>query len=302
MLRSMSTPTAHALIFDEHLGPEARAVLEVTGADTERFLQGLLSADVRELEGSAALPATLLTAKGRIVSELIVVANDDGGFALIVPASRSEAVFEDLERHVIMDDVSLRARPELRVALLWGEGDEEPALDAGVLARRTTHPGPGRVLIGAQAAIDRALSTAHRASAAQWAAYRVATASPAWGHELAVDRFPPEVGFVAAVSYDKGCYRGQEPLARIHARGQVNWVMVRVEAAGGEMAVPVDLSAESRDKAGQLTTFAAGGDAPAGLAIVHRSLAQAGTVLTGAGVQFTVQTGPLGDDLGLRSN
>ena len=45
------------------------------------------------------------------------------------------------------------------------------------------------------------------------------------------DTFPPEVGFVAAVSYDKGCYMGQEPLARIHARGQVNRVLVQVGAS-----------------------------------------------------------------------
>jgi folate-binding Fe-S cluster repair protein YgfZ len=100
------------------------------------------------------------------------------------------------------------------------------------------------------------------------------------------------------VSYDKGCFMGQEPLARVHARGQVNRVMVQVRShqAPPERAV---LGSAEREKAGEWTSWAPHGDAIIGLALVHRSLATPGTVLrTAAGVEVEVTSGPLGDDPG----
>ncbi|MFY0531537.1 hypothetical protein [Nannocystis pusilla] len=121
------------------------------------------------------------------------------------------------------------------------------------------------------------------------------------GPEITPGTFPPEVGFVAAVSYDKGCFMGQEPLARIHARGQVNRVLVRVHA-GTCPEGPVELAAPERPQAGLAATWApdpSGG--ASGLAIVHRSAASPGTVLSAAGIgAVEVRSGPLGDDPGVK--
>src|SRR5690606_21560455 len=124
---------------------------------------------------------------------------------------------------------------------------------------------------------------------------------PAWGLEITPGTFPPEVGFVAAVSYDKGCFMGQEPLARIHARGQVNRVLVRVHAETCPQG-PVELAARDRPQAGRAATWApdpAGG--ALGLAVVHRSAASPGTVLSAEGSgPVEVRSGPLGDDPGVK--
>ena len=137
-----------------------------------------------------------------------------------------------------------------------------------------------------------ALAGVERADDDALTQHRIDTATPAWGYELQAGFFPPEVGFTYGVSYDKGCFMGQEPLARIHARGQVNRVMVRVETAAG----PSALSHPDRAEAGRLTSVAGG----RGLAIVRRELAAEGTVLQAAeGGAVKVISGPLGDDAGV---
>jgi len=195
-----------------------------------------------------------------------------------------------------MDDVAVTLAPELRFALAWPDG---PAATEGVAAYVTHHPAPGVLLVGEDAALTRALVGRTKADANAWHLHRVAAAAPAWGHEITADVFPPEVGFVAAVSYDKGCFMGQEPLARIHARGQVNRVLVQVKAerAPGES---VALAAADRPAAGRWTTWATGPHGVVGLAVVHRSCATPGTVLTVAdGGAVEVSSGPLGDDPGV---
>jgi folate-binding Fe-S cluster repair protein YgfZ len=115
--------------------------------------------------------------------------------------------------------------------------------------------------------------------------------------------FPPEVGFVAAVSYDKGCYLGQEPLSRLHLRGRANRGLIAVAPAAGTVeATPTEL-ADAEGPVGRLTTWAAPADAgaerPAGLAIVHRRAFAPGTTLTTAsGATVVVIDGPHGDDPG----
>lgn len=291
------TDSAARIVLLDDLGSEARRVIEVCGPDAERFLQGLLSADLRDLDANMAVPAALLTVKGKLVSDAVVVPRGDDMFLLVVPRDQAEAVHSDLDRHVIMDDVTLTLRGDLSAALAWG-GDEAPAGE-GVIVAATRHPAPGWLVLGTSAALETVASTRARADADTWAAYRIDTASPAWGRECTPDRFPPEVGYVHGVSYDKGCYRGQEPLARIHARSQVNWVMVRVTGHGEVGGTPVELAAETREQAGRLTTFVRRDGGGVGLAVVHRSVAVVGTELRGGGGTVTVQSEPLGDDPGI---
>lgn len=290
------------ILLDASAGSQRRSLIRLSGADVARFLQGLLSADVDAIAAGQARPATVLTVKGKIVSELIALRADDGELSLAVPTDVHEAVLQKLERHVIMDDVELALEPDARFAFAWGEGLTRGRAPAGCAAFETTHPAPGLLLVGRPESIEALEGWAGRAELDAFTRHRVATASPAWGHEIRPDRFPPEVGFVHAVSYDKGCYMGQEPLSRIHARGQVNRVMARVRAdalPGGDAAI--ELRAASRPQAGLWTTWVASEDGGCeGLAIVHRSVAEPGVALTTAdGRALEVRSGPLGDDRGM---
>lgn len=303
----MSAVTVCYALLDEIPG-QARARLRLSGPDTRRFLQGTLTADLAAVRPGQAVAAGLCTVKGKLVAELVLLpgADDDEVHAL-VPAELAQTLRERLDRHIVMDDVVVESLGPVTVAVAWDERDEpsvEPPVveGPGVEAFATRHPAPGRLLVGSPEAVRAALAGARAVGAEGWVAHRIATASPAWGHELAEGFFPPEVGFVYAVSYDKGCYLGQEPLARIHARGQVNRVMVRVHASRAPVG-PVTLAAEGRADAGQWTTWvAASGEGVDGLAVVRRDAAQPGTRLRtveAEPAEVEVRSGPLGDDPGV---
>lgn len=274
-----------------------RVLLRLVGADVRRFLQGILSADVEVLRPGQAAPAAILTVKGKIVAEAIVLGCADGGLHLALPADAADEVIALLDRHIIMDDVTLARDDAAEFVVAW----PGPPAGDGIEALATRHPGPGVLAFGAPAALAAALEGAEEVPPAEWDARRVEAGAPAWGHEITAGVFPPEVGFVAAVSYDKGCFMGQEPLARIHARGQVNRVLVRVRA-GTCPKEPVELAAPDRPQAGRWTTWAPDGAGAIGLAVVHRSAAVPGTALTGEGVgAVEVTSGPIGDDPGVSS-
>lgn len=300
-----------------HLVPgQARARLALRGPDTQRFLQGILSADLAAEPLDEARAAALLTVKGKIISDAVVLPiappnaqDDDVRYDLLVPEALATDVHAQLERHIIMDDVELEAPVTGAMALVWDEADgaSSPALAEGVDAFSTRYPAPGRLLWAQEVAVlDEALAAlgTRVASPEAWERHRVQTATPAWGHELAPGLFPPEAGFVFSVSYNKGCYLGQEPLARIHARGQVNRVMVRV-AGQHACPVPSELRHEERADAGTLTTFVpAETGGYVGLAIVRRTLASSGTILRvtqedGSEVDVLVASDALGDDPGV---
>ena len=293
----MSTSLRHVLLGD--LPGQDRALLRLTGEDAPRFLQGLLTADVGQLTGGQALPAALLTVKGKIVSEVIVLGPSEAEIWLAIPAELADAVQAQLEGHVIMDDVAIeRLDPsEHALALAWG-GPFDPA--PGLVGFATEHPLHGTLVIGPPATL-RAWLVERGSEAADeptFTGLRIDQARPAWGHELGPDRFPPEVGFVDAVSYTKGCYMGQEPLSRIHNRGQVNRVMVRVEAErapeGVDPTQPIELFI-GEDPVGEWTSRVG----LRGLAILKRKHAEAGKrVHTAAGLDLVVRSGPLGDDPG----
>jgi folate-binding protein YgfZ len=292
-------PAHHAVL--SSLPHQARAIVRVGGEDSLRFLQGLLTADVGELTPGRATPAALLTVKGKIVSEVWVLAVAEDEPWLVLPAELGDAVVAKLDSHIIMDDVELEPLTEHGCAIVWDPNRPLHAADIqprdGIHVFEAVHPLTGVLLVGPRSALAQLSGddVGARATADEFTAARVAQAAPAWGHEIAEDRFPPEVGFVGSVSYDKGCYLGQEPLSRIHNRGQVNRVMVRVELqAPPATAEPLALRAGELE-VGSLTSWTHAGT---GLAIVKRAQAKPDTVLHAGEIAVTVVSGPLGDDPG----
>ena len=310
----MSAVTVRYALLDEIPG-QARAQLRFHGPDTRRFLQGTLTADLAALRPGHAVAAGSCTAKGKLVSELVLLpgATDDEVHAL-VPAELGRALCERFDRHIVMDEVEVELSGAVSVAVAWDEREdaqEEPAPSSSPAAPRafgdvqafaTRHPAPGWLLVGPEQGLRAALADAQAVGPDAWARRRIATASPAWGHELRDGFFPPEVGFIYAVSYDKGCFLGQEPLARIHARGQVNRVMVRVHASRAP-AGPSELANDERQDLGQWTSWATADDGVDGLAVVRRAVAEPGARLWTVGdepIEVQVRSGPLGDDPGVQ--
>jgi len=299
----MGEQTSWILRLDDETAPGlGRARIDLAGEDVERFLQGLLSADVEALTPEHAHAACLLTVKGKIVTEVLVVRDRDGRVGLVVPATQLEASVALLDRYIIMDDVTPTPAKSTQMACVWGPGAQE--LVAGhkgeLAAYKTRHPVPGWLVAGSPDAMQSLQDQATVATETALTAYRIETASPLWGHEIMPDRFPPEVGFVYAVDYDKGCFMGQEPLARIHARGQVNRVMVRVRSEQSPAQPgPVQLDAPDKPNVGQWTSWVGEQGSVTGLAIVRRKVATPGTRLAAGELAVEVCSPPLGDDPGV---
>ncbi len=284
--------------------PLRRAVARVAGPDAAAFLQGTLTADVAGWDRARALPAALLTRKGQLVAEVIVVPDPAGGdgIGLVVPADVFDEVVSTLDRYLVMDDATVEPAPETRVWFAWEEppGDATASHDGHGVIVPAVHPARGWLCVGPAAFVEAVTAGAPAGTAESFEAHRVACERPGWGHELRPGRLPPELGYADAVSYDKGCFLGQEPLARVHARGLVPRVMVRVNAAQAADPLPVELASDDRPQAGRLTTLVPAGERFEGLALVHRSVAVPGTALrvAGSGAVIEVCSGPIGDDPG----
>jgi folate-binding protein YgfZ len=210
----------------------ARDVLAVRGPDAEEYLQGQLSQDVTGLAVGATADSLVLEPDGKLSALLRVTRTDGQGFVLDLDAGYGDAVVERLRRF------KLRAKVELelldwRCLSLRGDGVDEAAgglltvlAERGVLAlpfewndwRGVDLLGPSDVVLGPDGLDLPSGIVACGADAVE--ACRIVSGVPAMGAELTPKTIPHEAGVVArTVDFTKGCYTGQELVARIDSRG-----------------------------------------------------------------------------------
>jgi folate-binding protein YgfZ len=181
-----------------------RAYIRVSGPDAEEFLQRMVSNDVAAHDTCDAL---LLTAKARIIAPLRVVRRARDDFLLLTEPELGDVVRTQLLRARFAAKVEIE--PEQHESWLVLGGDE--ALDE--------RP-PG--------------DNASDEDAERW---RIEARIPRWGRELDDSILPAEAGLDQThISFTKGCYPGQEPIARQHYRGKVNRRLRVLELADGAKA------------------------------------------------------------------
>lgn len=300
---------------------ERRGLICVRGEDRVRWLDGMISGDVTALASSeegAGCYATLLTNRGAIVADLHV---GKVGDAFLLETARSELprVVAALERLIIADDVTLSdERGDRAVVGLEGRAARSilsRALEGDVPASEAwceSRIGGQEVLVGAfgwsgedafqircdegcRAAVEAALDAAGggalpRGRPADLEVLRVEAGVPALGAELDEEVLPPEARLERAIATDKGCYVGQEIVARLRSRGQVNHLLVGLrldtadgsEVGGEERSLPevdAELSADGR-KTGELTSVVLSpSEGAIALGYVRREHAEPGTSL-----------------------
>ena len=210
-----------------------RGLLELRGADRHTFLQGMVSNDVPGLAPGESCHAALLDSTGHILADLRVHAFPDSLVVETDPVCLP-ALHATLDKLLIMEDVTLAdVSGQWAIFAVLGDG----------AARLTDMPGEKRPLaLPLASGFDLWLPSAERVAA--WEALiaagafplsedaaetlRVEQGIPAWGHELSPSVLLPEAGMDDAVSYTKGCYVGQEIVARLHARGHTNRALRRI--------------------------------------------------------------------------
>jgi folate-binding protein YgfZ len=204
----------------------------VTGEDAAAFLQGQCSADLRS---AAQADALWLNRKGRVLAHTVIAKEADSSFLLLCPHLAAEALIAVVTANVIADDVV--ATDESALWQKWVVWGEEPKLAAAkVFATSRYGVGAWDVLMPAGVAAPGEL-----ANLAELDAQRVVAGVPAVPADCGANEFPQECGLDAWVSYTKGCYLGQEVMARIQSMGSLRRILRRVSGVvvvGQELRTP----------------------------------------------------------------
>ncbi len=198
-----------------------RDVVAAEGPDATSFLQGQLSQDVAPLAVGDAAPALLLSPQGKLVALLRVVRTGEAAYLLDVDAGWGEQVIERLERFKLRIDCALEARPWRCLAVRGPEATEAvtaASLPPGTWAAAAHWPGLAGVdLLGPDPAVPEGIP---EVAPEAFEVARIEAGVPRMGAEITERTIPAEAGVVAAtVSFTKGCYTGQELVARIDSRG-----------------------------------------------------------------------------------
>lgn len=284
----------------------SRDVVKVVGPDAESFLQGQLSADVTALANEEAAWSLLLGPNGKMGFWLRVSRLEGETFLLDVDSGFGNAVVARLERFKLRTKAEISVEdPDAWVAMAV-RGPVQVELDHSAGATVLTLPAPWPGLIGwdvlapasAHVRIDTPLVGPEALEAV-----RVECGAAAMGVEISDDVIPGEIGqwlIDASVSFTKGCYTGQELVARIDSRG--GNVPRRLRAVVTDSLCAVGDEVVVGDKVvGVLASVADSAHVgPMGLALVGRSVEPPAKVeVRGAGgtVSAEVRQLPVVDDL-----
>jgi tRNA-modifying protein YgfZ len=204
------------------------ALLEFRGPDAVRFLNGQLTQDVRRVAGSAiSLPSCVTDAKGKLQFRVTLTDRGDGVLWVECPAGPAGGLEARLTRYLIADDVEVVDLTG-QFALSHGLGTMAGFPPAAIVRESGRFGAAGKdvwVPVGdALMLADDALPLAGD----ELEAFRIANGVPFWGRELVEGMLPPEALLdITDISYQKGCYIGQEVISRIKSAGKVNRKLTR---------------------------------------------------------------------------
>lgn len=246
------------------------AILEIRGNDAERFLQGQTSAQLTLADGNFAAPTSFCTPKGRMLANGQLMRREEGCYWLLLDAGLVEPLRQHLAKFAPFYKVELTARDDLAIIGLTGRDApalietrldvtppttwQQMALGEGLVLR---HPGslPRLVLCLPTAeaieAWDALARNATPVGNAVWQ-WQDIQAGLAWLDVSLQDSYLPQMfnwEALGGVSFKKGCYTGQEVVARAHFRGQVKKRLVRAQLEGATLPAVGDEVIDAEGKA-----------------------------------------------------
>lgn len=216
------------------------AVLEIAGADAETFLQGQATAQLSHANDHFAPLAAFCTPKGRIIANVRIVRPEEARYWLILPASTLPLLEQHLNKYGVFYKAIIKQRDDLHV---YGVNADETALQAE-LGCATPLARAGACQVRTDSALVRVegdaryiyLATSSPAATpldtTDWWHQEI-NAGVAWVDASQSDAWLPQMlnwEALAGISFKKGCYTGQEVVARAHFRGQVKKRLMRLES------------------------------------------------------------------------
>jgi glycine cleavage system T protein len=243
------------------------AVLDLTGPDRVSYLQGMVSNDVKKLAPGSGMYAAVLDVNGKILADLRVLATEES-FILLVREFLKQKVIAQLNRYLVADDVEIEDSSE-QYGMISIQGPHAllllraiaPRQDAPVhmhshrllrvgereiRAIRATHTGEEGfdllMSVGNLAPVVGEIERAGAALGVRWIGLqaqeilRVEAGLPRYGIDMDEENLLLETGLDQAVSFQKGCYLGQEVIERVRSRGHVNKKLVGILLDGDTAA------------------------------------------------------------------
>ena len=270
-----------------------RDVIRIGGPDTISYLQGQLSQDVAKLAVGASAFTLLLEPQGKVSAWGRITRTADSEILFDVDRGFAEATMARLTRFKLRTKADIDQLDWRVVAL---RGAIESVTSVAPIVATFDWPGfEGVDLMGADVEVPAGVAVGDHS---EYERHRIEAGLPAMGHELDANTIPAEAGDVIidkSVSFTKGCYTGQELVARVDSRGNNTprrLRLVRVDdgvpEAGSELLVD--------DKVvGKLTSVAASNGGAVALAYVQRAVAPpvAAVVVDQAGRRYTSICVPL---------
>jgi folate-binding protein YgfZ len=221
-----------------------RSYVRVSGPDAGDYLQRMVSNDVLALDVGGSCEALLLTPKARVIAPLVVWRRGQDDFLLLTEPELGERVRRELLRSRFAAKAEIEPEQH-RSLVVFGDAEGLPTREFGEPAVEVLDAD-----LAGEPVPDDELEL-----------MRIRAGTPRMGRELDDRVLPAEAGLTAThVDFRKGCYPGQEPIARLHHRGHVNrrLSVLRIE---GEASIPYDAEIRHGEKVvGRITSAARDGD------------------------------------------
>jgi folate-binding protein YgfZ len=299
--RALTTAVGRAVL-------SGRTIIAVTGDDCVGFLHSFVTNDVKRLAVGAGCEAFVTAPQGKTLGHVLLF-REEHRIVLDTAPGQARTLIEHFERYVITEDVSFADQSEaLTDVLVAGPAAgsvlssvtrqqpplsplaHAPAMLAGrpVVVRKVELVGRNSWLLQVArenvSDIEAALESAGAARCeAAVESVRLEAGVPLFGLDITPDNLPQEIGRnEQAISFTKGCYLGQETVARIDALGHVNRLLAGLRFTGDSIPAAGTSLFAGGQPAGRVTSAAWSPRlaAPLGLALVRRAAAKPGTVLT----------------------
>jgi folate-binding protein YgfZ len=299
-----------------------RAYLSFTGPDRVRYLNAILTNNIKDLAAGQGIVSLLLNPQGRILAEVETYALP-GSLFCVSHAMIRERLIEVIEKYIIMDDVTLTDETE-QYATLALEGPNAAAVvrevsgvdiatlgelsfcedSAGAIPCRIVKRSPGKIA-GAEFVVGRdkvarlwkiLLEAVRKHDGGPMgyttlSALRLAQGVPWFGYDFGEKQIPHEAGLEHShISYTKGCYTGQEIVERVRSRGQVNRRRVELVFSGDAVPLAGTSLTLGGEEVGLVTRAARIPDPPGvlGMGYVRKEGSAVGSVLQWNGGTATV--------------
>ncbi len=307
---------SHCAVYD--LG--WRATFRISGKDRTRWLNGMISNNIRDLLVGQGNYNFLLTPQGRILGDLYVY-NRGEYFLAFADRSQLESLLKTLQRYIIMDQVELTdVSSQIASVGVQGPHSREVLAAAGFAA----FPEPMQVMDinwhGAPVSLTRMAETnfeifqlwvapdrpvelwdalisagANPVGAEALEVFRVAAGMPRCGQDIRDRELPQETEQHQALSFTKGCYVGQEIVERIRSRGNVHRTFAGFVVEGAVPRTGDKVEAEGKE-AGEITSALAvpseNGERVLALGYIRREFAKPGTIVQVNGCRATISMLP----------